>query len=228
MEHFIQIDYQNLFVEILKNLTQYWYIWLFIIGLVFLKLFIDIWFPKIIKRWNNNRKFKSGEKYRSDEDLIRWLRGMKPDEFEEYITNLFNRLGYKAEKVGGSYDGGIDVIIKKGEEIGYIQCKKFITREVPVGAVRDFYGAFIGKLATSNGYFISTNKFTLEAIKFAEDKPIELVDHFKLIKYIKMADKNNICPQCGSLLVEKNGKFGKFYGCSNYPKCDFTKNIKNE
>ena len=228
MEHFIQINYWDLFVEILKNLAQYWYVWIFVIGLVFLKLFIDIWFPKIIKRWNNNRKFKSGEKYRSDEDLIRWLRGMKPDEFEEYIANLFNCLGYKAEKVGGSYDGGIDVIIKKGEEIGYIQCKKFITREVPVGAVRDFYGAFIGKLAASKGYFISTNKFTLEAIKFAEDKPIELVDHFKLIKYIKMADKNNTCPQCGGLLIEKNGKFGKFCGCSNYPKCNFTKNIRNE
>lgn len=228
MEHFIQIDYQNLFVEILKNIIQYWYAWLLIIGLAFLKLFIDIVIPKIIKKWKTNRKFKNGEKYRSDEDLIRWLRGMKPDEFEEYIANLFNQLGYKTEKVGGSYDGGIDVIIKKDEEVGYIQCKKFITREVPVGAVRDFYGAFIGKLATSKGYFISTNKFTLEAIRFAEDKPIELVDHFKLIKYIKMADKNNICPQCGSLLVEKNGKFGKFYGCSNYPKCDFTKNIKDE
>ncbi|MFA5319487.1 MAG: restriction endonuclease [Candidatus Paceibacterota bacterium] len=228
MEHFIQINYGDLFVEMLKVFAQLWYVWAIIIGMFFLRLFIDIWLPKIVKRWNNNRKFKSGEKYRSDDDLIRWLRGMTPNEFEEYIANLFNRLGYKAEKVGGSYDGGIDVIIKKDGETGYIQCKKFIIKEVPVGAVRDFYGAFIGKLATSKGYFISTNKFTLEAIKFAEDKPIELVDHFKLIKYINLANKNNICPQCGNLLIEKNGKFGKFYGCSNYPKCDFTKNIKNE
>jgi restriction system protein len=228
MEHLFQIDYWEVIIGILNVCAQLWYVWVFAIGILFLRLFIDIWFPKIIKRWNNNRKFKNGEKYRSDDDLIRWLRGMTPDEFEEYIANLFNRLGYEAEKVGGSYDGGIDVIIKKDGETGYIQCKKFITREVPVGAVRDFYGAFIGKLATSKGYFISTNKFTLEAIKFAEDKPIELVDHFKLIKYINLANKNNICPQCGSLLIEKNGKFGKFYGCSNYPKCDFTKNIKNE
>ena len=30
-----------------------------------------------------------------------------------------------------------------------------------------------------------------------------------------------ICPRCGGRLVEREGKYGKFYGCSNYPKCDF-------
>ncbi len=221
MEHLFQINYWELIVGILKVWVQLWWVWLIIIGLAF----IEIWIPKIIKKQINKVSFKRGEKYRSDEDLIRWLRGIKPDEFEEYIANLFISLGYKAEKVGGSHDGGIDVIIKKDGETGYIQCKKFITSEVPVGAVRDFYGAFVGHFATAKGYFISTNKFTLEAIKFAEDKPIELVDHFKLIKYIKLANrgKEDVCPKCGGLLVERNGKFGKFYGCSNYPKCDFTK-----
>ncbi|MGN0482533.1 MAG: exonuclease domain-containing protein [Lachnospiraceae bacterium] len=34
-----------------------------------------------------------------------------------------------------------------------------------------------------------------------------------------------ICPKCGGLLVKRNGKFGEFYGCSNYPICRFTKNM---
>lgn len=33
----------------------------------------------------------------------------------------------------------------------------------------------------------------------------------------------NECPQCGGKLVEKNGKYGKFIACSNYPKCRYTK-----
>lgn len=33
---------------------------------------------------------------------------------------------------------------------------------------------------------------------------------------------NNICPKCGGTLIEKNGKYGRFKGCSNYPKCRFT------
>ena len=35
-------------------------------------------------------------------------------------------------------------------------------------------------------------------------------------------DENN-CPRCGRKLVERNGKYGKFYGCENYPQCNFIK-----
>lgn len=35
---------------------------------------------------------------------------------------------------------------------------------------------------------------------------------------------NNICPLCGNTLVRRNGKFGKFMGCTNYPKCKYTNN----
>lgn len=34
------------------------------------------------------------------------------------------------------------------------------------------------------------------------------------------------CPQCGSPIVLRSGKFGKFYACSNYPKCKYTKPYK--
>lgn len=32
---------------------------------------------------------------------------------------------------------------------------------------------------------------------------------------------NNECPKCGGRLVERSGKFGKFMGCGNFPKCRF-------
>lgn len=34
------------------------------------------------------------------------------------------------------------------------------------------------------------------------------------------------CPECGGNLLKKSGKYGKFFGCSNYPKCKFTKKIQ--
>lgn len=34
---------------------------------------------------------------------------------------------------------------------------------------------------------------------------------------------NGICPRCGNQLVERKGRYGNFTGCSNYPKCKFTK-----
>ena len=32
------------------------------------------------------------------------------------------------------------------------------------------------------------------------------------------------CPRCGGDLILRKGKYGPFYGCSNYPKCTFIQN----
>ena len=43
----------------------------------------------------------------------------------------------------------------------------------------------------------------------------------------KVKDKilDEKCPKCGSNLAIKHGRNGKFIGCTNFPKCDFTKSI---
>ena len=33
------------------------------------------------------------------------------------------------------------------------------------------------------------------------------------------------CDKCGAMMVYREGKFGKFLACSNFPKCKNTKNI---
>lgn len=32
---------------------------------------------------------------------------------------------------------------------------------------------------------------------------------------------NGKCPRCGGELVLRNGRYGSFYGCSNYPRCTY-------
>ena len=34
--------------------------------------------------------------------------------------------------------------------------------------------------------------------------------------------KATVCPRCGGSLVIRDGRYGKFYGCSSYPKCTYT------
>lgn len=41
-------------------------------------------------------------------------------------------------------------------------------------------------------------------------------------KDLKVA--NGICPRCGGKLIERKGKYGRFWGCSNYPNCKYTLN----
>lgn len=45
----------------------------------------------------------------------------------------------------------------------------------------------------------------------------------KNVKKAKELNSQNKCPKCGGYLVERSGKYGKFIGCSNYPKCKYTK-----
>lgn len=110
-------------------------------------------------------------------------------------------------------------------------------------------------LELDSNYFISIICFPSDAVICTETKDkitqIELLDDTiktyrkEVIKYglleIKKKIKNsntklktdiakdekdkNICPKCGSKLVTRKGKYGDFIGCSNYPKCKFTKEI---
>ena len=48
-------------------------------------------------------------------------------------------------------------------------------------------------------------------------------EHVKNIHKMQRDIENNICPRCGAKLVIRNGDYGEFYGCSNYPKCKFKK-----
>lgn len=201
---------------------------------IFLPLFVLVTYKK--------RKKKI---FFESKNSLESIRNLKPDQFEEFTCDLFDKLGYKTERVGGPNDGGIDVIATKNGVNHYIQCKKFITSQVGVGEMRNFYGAVVDKLSDAKSFFITTNIFTLEAEKFALGKPIELVDGKKLMEYVRIAGLNldkvtsNIpvfgsttgeeCPDCGGHLVLRTAHKGShagndFYGCSNYPKCKFIKN----
>lgn len=41
---------------------------------------------------------------------------------------------------------------------------------------------------------------------------------------LKNADR---CPRCGSILVKRHGRFGAFMGCTGYPGCTYTENIRH-
>ncbi len=162
-----------------------WPLWLLLGALGAINLIVDV----VIPRFERRKRYDSQSKWRSNQALIKSLQMLKPYEFEEYTARLFERMGYKTRVVGGSHDGGIDVIAEKNGVRSLIQCKKYFNaHQVGVGAVRDFYGAIANELSNGKGYFITTSKFTLEAELFCEDKPIELVDGFKLIEYIRLAD----------------------------------------
>jgi restriction system protein len=228
----IEISFWEIIRGFFFLIRHLWWLIVFLAALLLLELAFKVWLPRKIERRRIARRFDKGLEWRDQQAELKDLRKMTPKEFEEYIAELFRRLGYKTYSTGGPNDGGIDVIAEKNKVKHYIQCKKYFkAHKVGVGEMRDFYGALADKTVEGKGYFITTSKFTLEAERFAEDKPIELIDGFKLIKYIRLAEKGikkaeiKVCPKCSGKLIERTGKHGKFLGCSNYPKCKHTENI---
>ncbi len=48
------------------------------------------------------------------------------------------------------------------------------------------------------------------------------------IRKLAIKDTNETCPECGSSLMERWGRRGKFIACSGFPKCKYTKNINEK
>lgn len=67
---------------------------------------------------------------------------------------------------------------------------------------------------------IEQNNITDKEIRKSHIKNIK-----NTVKENNDKEKNMICPKCGAKLVERNGKYGNFIGCSNFPNCKYTKNI---
>lgn len=107
-----------------------------------------------------------------------------PSFFEHLVMDLLLNMGYGYDKnsgvvTGRSHDGGVDGIIsedKLGLDLIYIQAKRY-TKNNTVG--RKDVQAFVGAMENvQKGVFITTSKFTKEAISFVErlQKNIKLID----------------------------------------------------
>ena len=69
----------------------------------------------------------------------------------------------------------------------------------------------------------SSRELLNELTSTGSGKKQEHVEHVRE----KIQEKNekinaDICPRCGGKLILRDGKYGQFYGCSNYPRCGFT------
>lgn len=110
------------------------------------------------------------------------INSMSGIEFEFLCKTLLEKMGFETVTTKASGDGGIDLIaynhqpILSGKYI--IQCKRY-SGSVGEPIIRDLYGVVTSERA-NKGILITSGYFTSSAIKFANDKPIELIDGNKL------------------------------------------------
>lgn len=181
----------------------------------------------------------------------RALETMTWREFEQLVGEHFRRQGFVVDETGGGgADGGVDLVLSRGKDRYFVQCKQWKARRVGVETVRELYGVMAAKGA-AGGYVVTSGVFTDEARRFAEGREIELIDGEQLTAMIRetppsaegarKAEPSQMassvapnlggvpdCPQCGSTMVLRTARKGSnagssFWGCSTFPRCKGTR-----
>jgi hypothetical protein len=89
---------------------------------------------------------------------------------------------------------------------------------------------FCGKIAKAQEYFQSfggpghVNLGTCKECSSNNPAVLQKIEELGKKKIAKIEVNPNICPWCGAWLRERNGVRGNFLGCSNFPRCRYTRN----
>ncbi|WP_294373031.1 restriction endonuclease [Pseudacidovorax sp.] len=163
-------------------------------------------------------------------------------QFEMLVGEGFRQQGYSVQETGGGGgDGGIDLVLRRGRETFFVQCKQWRATRVGVAVAREVYGVMAAKGA-DGAFIVTSGRFTDDAVAFAEGRNIKLVNGEELRRLIRAGRRSEVpeassmpskaattpaCPACGSAMVKRVARRGSaaghpFWGCSTYPACKGT------
>lgn len=118
---------------------------------------------------NDNIKIQNNNERKKQE----WWTKLNPYQFEEEVAKWFRSKGYDAEVTSKSGDEGKDIIIKKKDYIGYVQCKRYTTSKVDRPTLNALYGVVCADNVTQ-GIIVCLKGLTKEAAEFAEKTNIKV------------------------------------------------------
>ncbi|KQW51652.1 hypothetical protein ASD88_03225 [Pelomonas sp. Root662] len=170
-------------------------------------------------------------------DAIEWRR------FEAVVEALFQQAGFETRSQSHGADGGVDVWLYSravpDRPVSVVQCKHWQGRRVGVDKIRELRGVMAAH-DVKRGQFATTSTFTPDAIAFARENSVNLLDVDALLALIAQRTPEQqmallavahegdyarpSCASCGSKLVERTAKNGgsRFWGCPGFPRCRTT------
>lgn len=125
------------------------------------------------------------------------------------------------ENLGGGADGGVDLRLKKDDQLTLVQCKRWKSKKVGLPIVRELLGTITAESAHA-GIMVTTSTYTSEAISFAQQQGIQLIDGNTLADSITerghisqetlgispATPSAPLCPNCGDSMINRIAKTG--------------------
>ncbi|QHW31461.1 hypothetical protein GZH47_11820 [Paenibacillus rhizovicinus] len=163
--------------------------------------------------------------------------------FEHYLGHMFRAQGYHTEVTQAAGDYGVDLLLtKQGRKIA-VQAKRY-TGNVGLEAVQQVQ-AGKAHYGASEAWVITNSNYTDQAYTLAKSNGVRLIARNELIEMMlkmntpqkqtspqqeattkssaPLQKKDDLCVDCGSIMIKRKSSKGMVTVCSNYPIC---KNIR--
>ncbi|QWB99799.1 type I DNA topoisomerase [Mycoplasmatota bacterium] len=176
--------------------------------------------------------FKEGDKLKADEVYDKQLFTKPPIRYTE------SRLIKEMEDLGigrpSTYASTISTIIKR-KYVEFKERKFFPTEQgiLTIDKLQKFFKEFISADYSKNMEEILDNiangeEEQLKVLREFYDYFIPLIEEAREnMEKIEPEKTGEMCPKCGSPMVYRIGKYGKFEACSNFPTCKYIKPNEN-
>ncbi|OGA72576.1 MAG: hypothetical protein A3G81_21410 [Betaproteobacteria bacterium RIFCSPLOWO2_12_FULL_65_14] len=182
-------------------------------------------------------------------DTKKWtaelLKHLEWRRFEELCAAYYEALGFRAQLTRSRADGGVDIGLSAQDSDGtatIVHCKAWDAYRVGVSPLEALRRAMTAS-KVRRGVLITAGRFTREAVTFAAQENIQLIDGAGLLgKLAELAPEKSLallqfttqgdfltptCPHCSiKMISRKSTQAGrKFWGCVNYPRCKHTATV---
>lgn len=107
-------------------------------------------------------------------------------EFELFIIDLFEKLGYSSTVTNRSKDNGFSILLKQGEYIIAVQAKRSES-ELSFTSVQRALDS-LKKYTAQFAIVVTNNKFLSSAKQLAKIKSVSLIDRKKLLDLIELSN----------------------------------------
>ncbi|MCX8082139.1 MAG: type I DNA topoisomerase [bacterium] len=139
----------------------------------------------------------------------------RPSTYAPTISILFNRGYIKKEK-------NTLVPLKIGKAVCEI-LERFFPEIIKIDFTAEMEES-LDKIAEGDKQWTDILQEFYSKYKVMLENAKEKVSEYNEI-FNRVLAENRVCPKCKASLVVKNGRYGVFLGCSNFPRCTFTERI---
>lgn len=178
-------------------------------------------------------KYKEGNSLKAKEVFYKQLFTTPPARYTE--SSLIKKMEDLGIGRPSTYAQTIQTI-KKRKYVEYKEKKFYPTEQgkLTIKKLDEFFHEFIGPNYSKN------MEVLLDKIAVGEDQRDRVLKDFydyfmplinnavKNMTKIKPKETGELCPVCGSPMVYRQGRYGEFEACSNYPKCKYIKPNDNK